>query len=127
MFDDVGLSDLHSQGLLRYYRDAQNKPFWRGKTGPAHTLLIEPAHFTPVTIMISIMDSIMMKPLHAVSKLARIVQSNRIISRAVFRVSNAGVQAKVHKLGATVMGVMGGEHDVVWVDVSVQNHAAGST
>jgi len=31
------LEDCYSGSFRKYYSDAQNKPFWRGKTGPAHT------------------------------------------------------------------------------------------
>ena len=48
------------------------------------------------------------------------------VCRATLRVCNAGVQAKVHKLGSRVMRVLGSEHDVVWVDVTMQYHAASS-
>ena len=48
------------------------------------------------------------------------------VCRAILRVCNAGVQAKVHKLGSRLMRVLGSEHDVVWVDVTMQYHAASS-
>lgn len=50
---------------------------------------------------------------------------NSTIRGAVFRLCNGGMEAKVDKLRGCFVGVFGGEHDVVWVEVSMQNPAAG--
>lgn len=49
------------------------------------------------------------------------------IWEAVLRLCDCGVEAEVHKLSTGFMGVSGCEHDIVWVDVSVQNNAACHT
>ena len=53
-----------------------------------------------------------------------IVLADSTIRGTVFRLGNRGVQAKVNKLGVCFVWVFGGEHDVIWVDVSMQNLAA---